>query len=186
VSQPKQYYELKIRVKICTTAVHDDGPRSRVGPAGFVCYVLCSVTRSLLFNCGFFLIALLAGCGRNQRMDAVYAQRCLNCHGVSGRGDGPMAAALPVAPPDFRDTVERKSNPQIRRLIANGKGLMPAFEPALSASEINDMLQMVRFLSREGRQISWWEKFDVLVVAHCSIPWEAVLGYDEPVAEKKL
>ncbi len=63
---------------------------------------------------------------------------------------------------------------------------MPAFEPALSASEINDMLQMVRFLSREGRQISWWEKFDALVVAHCSIPWEAVLGYDEPSTEKKL
>jgi len=129
---------------------------------------------------------LLAGCGRNERMDAVYAQRCLNCHGVSGRGDGTMAVSLPVAPPDFRQTVEKKGNSQIRRLIAEGKGLMPAFEPALSPSEINDMLQMVRFLSREGRQISWWEKFDTLVVAHCSIPWEAVLGYDEPAAEKKL
>jgi len=140
----------------------------------------------VLLTCCLVLVTFLAGCGRNQRMDAVYAQRCLNCHGVSGRGDGPMAASLPIAPPDFRDTVERKSNPQIRRLIADGKGLMPAFEPALSASEINDMLQMVRFLSREGRQIGWWENFDALVVAHCSIPWEAVLGYDEPAAEKKL
>ena len=140
----------------------------------------------VLLTCCLVLVTFLAGCGRNQRMDAVYAQRCLNCHGVSGRGDGPMAASLPIAPPDFRDTVERKSNPQIRRVIADGKGLMPAFEPALSASEINDMLQMVRFLSREGRQIGWWEKFDALVVAHCSIPWEAVLGYDEPAAEKKL
>ena len=118
-------------------------------------------------------------------MDAVYAQRCSNCHGASGRGDGPMAAALPAAPPDFRQTVEKKGNPQIRRLIADGSGLMPAFEPALSPSEINDMLQMVRFLSREGREISWWEKFDTLVVAHCSIPWEAVLGYDAPAAEKQ-
>jgi len=96
-----------------------------------------------------------------------------------------MAAALPAAPPDFRQTVEKKGNAQIRRLIADGNGLMPAFEPALSPSEINDMLQMVRFLSREGREIRWWEKFDTLVVAHCSIPWEAVLGYDEPAAEKK-
>ena len=136
--------------------------------------------------CGLILIVFLAGCGRNERMDAVYAQRCLNCHGASGRGDGPIAAGLPIAPPDFRQTVEKKGNPQIRRLIADGKGLMPAFEPALSASEINDMLQMVRFLSREGRQISWWEKFDTLVVAHCNIPWEAVLGYDEPPAEQKL
>ena len=118
-------------------------------------------------------------------MDTLYAQRCFNCHGANGRGDGPMAALLPVLPPDFRDTVQRKSNPQIKRLITDGKGVMPAFEPALSQSEINDMLQMVRFLSREGRDISWWENFDALVAAHCSIPWEAVLGYDDPPEEKK-
>ena len=118
-------------------------------------------------------------------MDALYGQRCLNCHGPSGRGDGVLASSLPAVPPDFRDTVERKSNSQIRKIIAEGKGLMPAFEPALRQSEINDMLQMVRFLSREGRQISWWENFDTLVAVHCSIPWEAVLGYDEPAENKK-
>lgn len=117
-------------------------------------------------------------------MDALYAQRCLNCHGPSGRGDGPMAASLPIQTPDFRDTVQRKSNGQIRRIIAEGRGVMPAFEPALRPSEINDMLQMVRFLSREGRDLAWWEKFDTLVVAHCSVPWEAVLGYDEAPEEK--
>lgn len=133
-----------------------------------------------------FLICLVA-CGRNERMDTVYAERCLSCHGASGRGDGALAGMLPVAPPDFRDTVQRKSNTQIRRIIAEGRGLMPAFEPALRQSEITDMLQMVRFLSREGRDVAWWERFDALVVAHCSIPWETVLGYDEPpeTAEKK-
>jgi hypothetical protein len=95
-----------------------------------------------------------------------------------------MAASLPVGTPDFRDTVQRKSNGQIRRIIAEGRGVMPAFEPALRPSEINDLLQMVRFLSREGRDLAWWEKFDTLVVAHCSVPWEAVLGYDEPPEEK--
>ena len=156
----------------------------RVGSLGCLCYVFSSVAR-LFFLCEFFLVILLVGCGRNERMDALYAQRCLNCHGVMGRGDGPIAAFLPVLPPDFRDTVERKSKSQIRRVIAGGNGLMPAFEPALSPAEINDMLQMVRFLSREGRQISWWENFDALVVAHCSIPWEAVLGYDDSLAENK-
>jgi len=92
---------------------------------------------------------------------------------------------LPAYTPDFRDTVQRKSNGQIRRIIAEGRGVMPAFEPALRPSEINDLLQMVRFLSREGRDLAWWEKFDTLVVAHCSVPWEAVLGYDEPTVEKK-
>ena len=132
-----------------------------------------------------FLFSFLAGCGRNERMDLLYGQRCLNCHGPSGRGEGPVAARLPAPPPDFRETVQRKSNAQIRKIIAQGKGAMPAFEPALRQSEINDMLQMVRFLSREGRDLAWWEKYDTLVAAHCSIPWEAVLGYDDPPENKK-
>ena len=132
-----------------------------------------------------FLVISIAGCGRNERMDALYGQRCLNCHGPGDRGDGLLATSLPAVTPDFRDTVERRSNSQIRKIIADGKGLMPAFEPALRQSEINDMLQMVRFLSREGRELAWWEKFDTLVAAHCSIPWEAVLGYDEPPEPKK-
>jgi hypothetical protein len=134
---------------------------------------------------GLLILAVLSGgCGRNERMDLLYAERCLNCHGAGGRGDGPMVAKLPVRVPDFRETVERKSNFQIRKIIADGKGVMPAFEPALRPSEINDLLQMVRFLSREGRDLAWWEKYDALVVAHCSIPWESVLGYDQPPEQK--
>jgi hypothetical protein len=132
-----------------------------------------------------FSAAMLGGCGRNERMDALYAQRCLNCHGLSGRGDGPIAAKLPGPVPDFRDTVQKKSNAQIRKIIVQGRGVMPAFEPALRPAEINDMLQMVRFLSREGRDLAWWEKYDTLVAAHCSLPWESVLGIDEALEEEK-
>jgi hypothetical protein len=131
-----------------------------------------------------FLLSTVA-CGRNERMDALYAQRCLGCHGPAGNGDGPLAQSLPVRPPDFRDTVERLTNSQIRKAVAEGKGTMPAFSPALRQSEISDMLQMVRFLSREGRETRWWEKFDTLVVAHCSLPWETILGYDEPAEQSR-
>src|SRR3990170_6565536 len=131
------------------------------------------------------ILLSIVACGRNQRMDTLYAQRCLGCHGQAGDGDGPLARSLPVRPSDFRDTVERKTNSQIRRAIAEGRGTMPAFSPALRQSEISDMLQMVRFLSREGRETRWWEKFDTLVVAHCSLPWETILGYDEPAEQSK-
>ena len=131
-----------------------------------------------------FLLSTVA-CGRSERMDALYAQRCLGCHGQAGKGDGPLAQSLPVRPPDFRETVERRTNSQIRRAIDEGQGTMPAFSPALRQSEISDMLQMVRFLSRDGRETRWWEKFDTLVVAHCSLPWETILGYDEPVEASK-
>jgi hypothetical protein len=131
------------------------------------------------------MLAAFTGCGRNERMDALYGQRCFNCHGPGGRGDGPMAAALPVRPPDFRETVQKNSNSQIRKVIAEGAGVMPAFAPALTPGEINDMLQMVRFLSREGRELAWWENFDTLIVAHCSVPWETVLGYDQAAEQPR-
>jgi hypothetical protein len=90
-----------------------------------------------------------------------------------------VAAALPSRVPDFRETVQRRSNFHIRRVISEGRGVMPAFDPALSPAEITDMVQMVRLLSREGRDVAWWERFDTLVAAHCSIPWEVVLGTEE-------
>ena len=134
-----------------------------------------------------FLLLLFAwGCGPSERMDALYAERCLGCHGAAGRGDGPLAASLPSRVPDFRETVERKNTAQIRRIITEGRGMMPAFEPALKPGEVNDVLRMVRFLSREGRDVSWWEKYDALVIAHCSVPWEAVFGYDELLEDRNV
>jgi hypothetical protein len=127
----------------------------------------------------------LCSCGRNERMDKLYAQRCISCHGPSGRGDGPVAASLPVQLTDFRETVERRSVNQIRKAISQGQGIMPAFEPALRPSEISDLVYMVRFLSREGRDIQWWERFDSLVVAHCNIPWEVVFDDDQAPEEKQ-
>ena len=117
-------------------------------------------------------------------MDLIYGQRCASCHGAGGRGDGSIAASLLTPPPDFRETVQRKSNSQIRKVIAEGRGFMPAFDPALRPSEINDMLQMVRFLSREGRDLAWWEKYDTFIPAHCSIPCEAALGLDDSPEKK--
>lgn len=118
-------------------------------------------------------------------MEAVYAQRCLGCHGPAGRGDGAVAASLPVATPDFRDTVKNRSVTQIRRIIAQGKGIMPAYGPVLAGREIQDMVLLVRLLSQKDRPLKWWERFEPLVRAHCSLPWESILGYDEPPQGEK-
>jgi hypothetical protein len=76
--------------------------------------------------------------------------------------------------------VEKKRVYQIRKVIKEGKGVMPAFGPALEKVEIQDMVRFVRILSQQGRELEWWEQFEPLVWAHCSVPWEFVLGYDEP------
>ena len=135
--------------------------------------------------CAASLICFLAACSRGEQMQALYAQRCVSCHGASGRGDGPIAALLPVAVPDFRQTVAEKDVIQIRKAIVEGRGIMPAFGPALGKVEIQDMVRIVRLLSRDGRQVEWWEKFEPIIYAHCSLPWEYVLGYERPDGDAK-
>jgi hypothetical protein len=130
--------------------------------------------RDLLF---FAIVALAASCSRDEQMRTLYAQRCIGCHGPSGKGDGPLAASLPVSVPDFRETVEKKNVFEIRHLIREGKGVMPAFAPALHKREVQDMVRYVRILSMEGRDLEWWERFEPLVYAHCSVPWDYALGY---------
>ena len=111
-------------------------------------------------------------------MRLVYAQRCASCHGPGGKGDGPIAKALSAKVPDFRHTVDNRDVFEIRRIIKKGKGIMPAFEPALEKYQIQDMVRMVRVLSMEGRDLQWWETFEPLVWAHCSVPWQYVYDYD--------
>lgn len=130
-------------------------------------------------------LVLVAGCVQSKRMENLYTQRCIGCHGASGRGDGPLAASLPVRVPDFRNTVDNKTVTQIRNVITDGKGIMPAFGPALRKPEIQDMVLFVRVLSQKGRNLAWWEHVDPLVWAHCNVPWEIALGYDEAPKEEK-
>lgn len=141
-----------------------------------------SIFRLLLLSA---LIFVATGCVRSERMENLYAQRCLGCHGPSGSGDGPIAASLPADVPNFNDTVRNKSVTQIRKIIMEGKGIMPAYEPALRKPEIQDMVLFTRILSQRGRNVEWWERFDPLVWAHCNVPWEMVLGYDQPPEENK-
>jgi mono/diheme cytochrome c family protein len=56
----------------------------------------------------------------------MFTAYCAVCHGLSGQGDGPAAAALKKQPPD------------LTRLAANNAGKFPEFEVihALSAKEI--------------------------------------------------
>ena len=48
----------------------------------------------------------------------VYAANCVQCHGVDGRGDGPAAAELEIAPTDFHR--QRPSLGQSLRAMRNG------------------------------------------------------------------
>ena len=83
----------------------------------------------------------------------MYESRCSSCHGVSGKGDGPGAAALNPKPRNFADSAWNKSikDDQLRKTIiyggaAVGKSpIMPA-SPDLDAKPevVDGLIKMVR------------------------------------------
>ena len=55
---------------------------------------------------------------------------CVTCHGASGHGDGPAAAALPTPKPAnwTSDAVQKQSDGEIFWKITNGRGAMPPWK----------------------------------------------------------
>ncbi len=95
---------------------------------------------------------------------AIYREQCMHCHGVSGDGNGPTSPFLWPVPRDYRPGVfkftstsgsDRGSKPtraDLRRTLVQGipNTSMPSFESILSASEIEQVIDYVMFLSMRG------------------------------------
>jgi len=81
-----------------------------------------------------------------------YAQFCAQCHGVSGGGNGPAAAALQPKPMNFTDCARMAKIPDktlftvIRdgTQAANLGNAMPPSKDAFDDSEIHDLVAYVR------------------------------------------
>ncbi len=95
-----------------------------------------------------------------QRGRAVYDAHCVECHGESGRGDGPSAAFLTPRPRDFTSgkfkikTTETGTVPTDADLAGSVRhGLygtaMPGWDRILSDADIADVVQFVKSLSTQ-------------------------------------
>jgi cbb3-type cytochrome c oxidase subunit III len=92
------------------------------------------------------------------RGKAVFDAHCVECHGASGRGDGPSASYLVPRPRDFTSgkykirTTETGNVPSDEDLIGSvRRGLygtaMPAWDRILPDGDVNDVVQYVKSLS---------------------------------------
>lgn len=72
--------------------------------------------------------------------DAVWVSTCAACHGATGKGEGPMGAALRV--PDLSKS--RMSDAEIAAVIKNGRGKMPAgnYPPATADGLVKKVLSL--------------------------------------------
>ena len=84
--------------------------------------------------------------GRN-----IYRERCLECHGASGKGDGVKASFLSPRPGNLISAAtSAKTDTELLRTIAQGKArtAMPAWKGLLSDEDQQAVLQYIRSLIR--------------------------------------
>jgi copper transport protein len=75
----------------------------------------------------------------------IFLRSCSMCHGESGRGDGPLAATLPLKPANLYDHVPYHPDQFFFSVITNGlSGVMPAFGSSLSEEDRWNVLNYLR------------------------------------------
>ncbi len=92
-----------------------------------------------------------------ERGKAIYQSRCLDCHGIEGRGDGAKAPSLSPRPGSLVSAAtSAKSDRDLLRIIQNGKPrtAMPAWKDILTEAEIEEVLLYVRSLVHFSRPLT--------------------------------
>lgn len=92
-----------------------------------------------------------------ERGRQIYEQRCLECHGKEGRGDGIRAPFLSPRPGNLVSAAtSAKSDKDLLKVIANGRArtAMPAWKDVLSDEEQQAVLRYIRSLVRFSRPLT--------------------------------
>jgi mono/diheme cytochrome c family protein len=81
---------------------------------------------------------------------AIYLEKCANCHGESGKGDGPEAMMYDPAPADLsRAHVRQMTDGEIFYQITEGRKPMPPFKNQLSEEQRWQLVHYVRAFAAE-------------------------------------
>ena len=100
----------------------------------------------------FLVLALLiaapsAFAGGGPDGAALYKSKCAMCHGADGSGQTPMAKTMKMR--DLRSAdVQKQTDAELAKWIADGKGKMPAYKSKMSADEINALVAFIRTLKK--------------------------------------
>jgi mono/diheme cytochrome c family protein len=76
---------------------------------------------------------------------ALYKTSCSSCHGPEGAGTTKVGVALKVR--DLRtDEVQSQTDLELMKVIAGGKGKMPAYGKKLTTEQIQSIIAFIRTL----------------------------------------
>ncbi|MCP3852974.1 MAG: c-type cytochrome [Gammaproteobacteria bacterium] len=92
----------------------------------------------------------------------LYVSYCLLCHGVQGKGDGPLAKAMDISPADLTTTVRSRSDTILKKIIT-GEGkqtitgrdrhnilsdAMPEWRDVFDEAQLDSLIAYLRFTTR--------------------------------------
>lgn len=89
-----------------------------------------------------------------QRGQTIYREHCMDCHGTTGKGDGPKAPFLSPRPGNLISAAtSAKTDQELLRTIAQGKArtAMPGWKDALPDEDQQAVLQYIRSLIQFSR-----------------------------------
>jgi mono/diheme cytochrome c family protein len=80
----------------------------------------------------------------------VYADKCLRCHGASGKGDGPVAETLSTKLADYTDKKKMAgfTDAQLKKVTLEGKQPMPAYKGKIRDKDLDDVVAYIRTFAK--------------------------------------
>lgn len=119
------------------------------------------VARSVHSICSFLLCVLMVCLGSSgvfaqtekgnpKQGKVLFEENCMECHGRTGDGRGPVGYFLAIRPADLLSVESRmKSDPELFAIIKEGILFdeMHGWEGELSDQDIHDVLSYLRFLA---------------------------------------
>ena len=80
---------------------------------------------------------------------AIYRDKCVNCHGDTGKGDGPDAASYYPSPTNLTDRPHMNSitDGEIFYRVTNGRKPMPSFKRKLTDEQRWQLVLLIRTFS---------------------------------------
>jgi len=105
-----------------------------------------------LVKYAFMLLAVSALTATAVRADTpgqkTYQAKCAGCHGADGKGQTGAGKALGAH--DFTSPeIQKMSDEDLTKIIADGKNKMPPYGKSLSASEIKDLVAYIRGFAKK-------------------------------------
>ena len=78
---------------------------------------------------------------------AIYKAKCAMCHGPDGAGQTTMGKNMKLR--DLRSAeVQKQTNAELVKWIADGKGKMPAYKGKLTPADIDALVVFIRTLKK--------------------------------------